>query len=143
MQWYLVFHVVGFVIWVGSLLDLTRILGYHVKEEIAVQERLSRIEFRMFWFVSTIGMALTIIFGLLCFMSGGGIAAYLQSPAKWFHVKLTLVFVMIVIHFVFGRYLMELRASPRIMKPVRFKILHGLTGLVFIGILIMVLVRPM
>lgn len=142
MQWYLVFHVVGFVIWVGSLLDLTRILGYHVKEEIAVQERLSRIEFRMFWFVSTIGLALTVIFGLLCFMSGGGVAEYFQNGTKWFHIKATLVILLVVIHFLFGRFLMDLRANPRLMKPVKFKVLHGLTGLIFILILIMVLVRP-
>ena len=142
MKWYLVFHIVGFVIWVGTLLDLTRILGYHVKEEIAVQERLSRMEFRMYWFVATIGLALTVIFGLLLFFSNGGFATYVTGPFKWFVAKFCFVLSLVVIHILFGRYLMELKANPRKMNPARFKILHGLTGLIFISILIMVLVKP-
>lgn len=141
MAWFAAFHVVGLVIWLGGLLDLTRLMGYHVKEDVAVQERLSWMEFRMFWFVATPGMLITVIMGLFLFFYGGGVETYLKG-AGWFHAKLTLVCILLVIHFVFGKMLMQQRAEPKIVKAGKFKAIHGVVGLLFISILILVFVRP-
>jgi protoporphyrinogen IX oxidase len=141
MAWLLTFHILGFIVWLGALLDLTRILGYHVKEELQVQARLSAMEFRMFFFVATPGLAITLIFGTLLFFTGGGVSQYLVGHG-WFHAKLTLVIVLFVIHYFVGKEILKLRAAPKQTSPVRFKILHGVAALVMIFILILVMVKP-
>lgn len=142
MAWFLVFHIVGLILWLGGLLDLTRILGYHVKEDIPVQERLSWMEFRMYWFVATPGMILAVVMGLFLFYYGGGVASYFSGHSYWFTFKLIFVLVLIALHFYFGKALMSLRAQPRIMSPAKFKALHGITGLIFIIVVMLAVVRP-
>lgn len=142
MAWYLVFHIVGFILWLGGLLDLTRILGYHVKEDLVVQQRLSWMEFRMYWFVATPGMILAVVAGLILFFMGGGTAIYFGGRSSWFLVKFGLALGLIVIHFICGRQIMDLRARPRFTSAVPFKVLHGLTGLVFIFVVILAVVKP-
>ena len=141
MKWYLVFHIIGFIFWAGGLLDISRILGYHVKEEIAVQKRLSWMEFRMFWFVSTPGLIVTWAMGLALFLTGGGVDVYLKG-AGWFHGKLTAVLVLTIIHFLIGRSVMQLRAEPKISNPAKFKALHGIAGLCVVAIVILVMIKP-
>jgi len=142
MAWYLVFHILGVIIWIGGLMDLTRLVGYHVKEEVFVQARLSNMEFRMYWFVATPGMVLAVVMGIFLFFKGGGVPVYFGGPSSWFIMKFLLAMGLILIHFVFGRFLMDLKMQPRQMNPARFKILHGLTGLMVVGIIIMVFVKP-
>lgn len=142
MQWFLAFHIIGLILWLGGLLDLTRILGYHVKEEIPVQVRLSWMEFRMYWFVSTPGMLLSVIMGLLLFVHGGGVDVYFGGAQKWFVVKFVLALFLIIIHFALGKMLMTLRAEPQKTNPARFKAMHGITGLIFIGVVLLVFLKP-
>lgn len=141
MAWYLVFHVLGLVVWMGALLDLTRILGYHVKEDLNVQERLSFMEFRIFFFVSTPGLIITLIFGILMFFEAGGTAQYFQHNL-WFHVKLGLVLLLFAIHFFVGKQVLKLKAQPQKIKPAKFKALHGITALTMTIIIILVFVKP-
>lgn len=141
MDWYRVFHIIGFIFWVGGLLDISRILGYHVKEEINVQERLSWMEFRMFWFVSTPGLIVTYAMGILLFFSGGGVPVYLKG-AGWFHAKLTAIVVLTIIHFIIGKSLMNLREEPKQCSPAKFKAMHGIAGLCVTAIVILVILRP-
>ena len=141
MAWIKVFHIVGMVVWLGALLDLTRLLGYHVKEEIEVQKRMSWMEFRLFFFVATPGLAVTWILGLSAFFTGGGVAGYLQG-AGWFHAKLTLVVLLTAIHAFMGKQILALRANPGKQNPAKFKALHGITALSMILVIILVVVRP-
>lgn len=141
MAWALTFHLLGLIVWMGALLDLTRILGYHVKEELAVQARLSAMEFRMFFFVATPGLAITLIFGIILFFLGGGVSQYLVGKG-WFHAKLTLLIGLFVIHFFIGKQILKLRATPQKISPKRFKALHGIAALMMVLILILVMVKP-
>jgi putative membrane protein len=141
MVWFLSFHIIGFILWMGGLLDMTRILGYHVKEQIPVQERLSWMEKRMFFFVATPGMAITIIFGVCLFFAQGGFHGYLP-PSIWFHIKMSLVLILIGIHFFIAKQILFLRDNPQNMSPVRFKAIHGITGLALIAIVLLVIGKP-
>lgn len=141
MAWYLAFHIIGLIVWLGALLDLTRILGYHVKEDISVQKRLSWMEFRMFFFVSTPGLIVSAVFGVLIFLKGGGVATYLKGSG-WFHAKLTCVLVLIGIHFWIGKKILKLRAKPQNTKPTPYKILHGIAALAVVITVILVFLKP-
>ena len=141
MQWFKIFHIIGFILWVGSLMDLSRILGYHVKEEIDVQKRLAAIEFRIYWFVATIGLVITLIMGICLFEAGGGVDHYFRGGGIWFHIKSTLLVLFVGIHALIGHLFMNLRRLPEKKNPAIFKALHGIMGLLLIGIVSMAVLK--
>lgn len=138
VAWWLVFHLLGIILWIGGILNLSRMLGYHTKEAIEVQERLSWMEFRMYHFVSLPGLAITVITGIGML----AVEPMLLQGQGWLHAKLAVVVGLIVIDQLLRTKLMALRAQPALISPKPFKILHGLMGLALIAILILAIVRP-
>lgn len=138
VAWWLVFHLLGIILWAGGLLHLSRMLGYHTREAMEVQERLSWMEFRMYYFVSLPGLAITLVTGVGMLVA----MPMLLQGQGWLHAKLGLVAGLIVLDQVLRTRLMALRAQPALLDPRPFKILHGLIGLGLIGILILAFVRP-
>lgn len=123
-------HVLSAFIWVGNLLCLTRLMGYHVREDQATQVNLARLYKRMYFFISLPMMFLTVILGavlLLNFQNGVSMG--------WFHMKLTFAMGLIVCDFFCGRHVLRLNRETEQGKGVKFKILHGVTGLALIGVL--------
>lgn len=135
MNWLLVVHLLGVIFWMGGLLILSRMLGYHVKEELAVQTRLSAIEKRLYFGALMPGLVLVLVTGVWMLVE---MPELLKNAG--FHIKLTLVLVGIVAQFVMQKFLGSLRDEPRKVGGGRYKILHSVLGLVLIGILVSVFV---
>ncbi len=138
VAWTLVFHILGLVFWLGSLLVVTHVLAMHT-EETAAEGRaaLSRLELKLFKGLAHPGAALMIISGII--LVG-------QDPNSlrqhWLHIKLALVLILIVLDL---RVYLRMRAfqSGEIeMTRRECMLMHGAIALVFSGILIMVLVKP-
>ncbi|GMV38360.1 MAG: hypothetical protein AMXMBFR64_00760 [Myxococcales bacterium] len=135
MNWLLVVHLLGVIFWMGSLLILSRMLGYHVKEELAVQTRLSAIERRLYFGALLPGLVLALGTGTWMLIDD---PALLKNPG--FHMKLTLVVVGIAAQLVMQRFMGSLRDEPRKEGGARYKIVHAVLGLVLVGVLVSVLV---
>lgn len=124
--WLLAFHMLALFLWVGQLLFLSRFLGYHVEEPASIQPRLSRLEQRMYLYISVPGAALAALTGLLMlhgaaapgFESAGVALAYYIKPkladgtrSFWwvtFHVKLVCVVLLACCDFYLGRQIFRL-----------------------------------
>lgn len=63
--WLLSFHLIALFVWLGQLLYLSRFMGYHVEEAPEVQQRLSRMQKRMYLFIDLPGMILVLVTGML------------------------------------------------------------------------------
>lgn len=124
------FHVLFVFIWVGNLLALSRFMGYHVKEDDHTQERLASLYWRMYHFIGLPSMILAIVLGLVLLKD----VDWGYRPG-WIHMKLTLVFFMILLDTVCARLVYRLKEGPDHSKGIRYKLFHGATGLVLIGIL--------
>jgi protoporphyrinogen IX oxidase len=141
MRWLIAFHVVGVVMWMGSLMALSRILGYHVREPATVRPRFSFLEGRLDLFGAVPGAVLTLATGL------GQLALEPDrwfSTARWMHVKLLLVLVLVVLHvmlLVRHRRLARQRADQVIPRGF-FAAAHGMIGLLLIAIVVLAVVRP-
>ncbi|MFQ5507859.1 MAG: CopD family protein [Leptospirillia bacterium] len=138
MAWWLTFHLLGVILWSGGLLAISRMAAYHVVEEAAVQPRFAWVEGRMHWLVAVPGMVITLI-------TAGGLLANGPVPyggMGWFHGKMVLIAVLVVLHIVLYIKLNALKAHPEQAKKALFSAVHGTIGLIVIGILIMVKVRP-
>ena len=128
-------HVLFIFVWIGSLLTLTRLLAKLAKESDLVQERVIKILRRFYLLVDLPSMALAVVFGLcLLFLKDT------NWKAPWLHMKLTFAFLLIVCDLICGR---QIAKHSRTMIPgrgVSYQILHGVAGLLFIGVLVAIYV---
>ena len=160
MLWIKSFHLISLFIWVGSLLGLSRMLGYHVKEDEPTRAALSRIERRMYYFVCVPGGVLSIITGLMLLfgvthptMSPMESASWYLSPRDgsghetfWyvtFHVKLALVLALIGCDFYLHSQIKKLAAGGPPPGKARFSALHGIIATIVIAIVILVIAGPL
>jgi putative membrane protein len=136
--WILVFHLIGLVFWLGSLLVVTHVLAVHSEEpSTAARATLGRLEMKLLRGLAHPGAALMVITGTILI---GEKPAYLRE--HWLHAKLVLVALLFVLDlrvyfrtkaFLAGR--VELRRRECMF-------LHGAVSMVFFGILILVLLKP-
>lgn len=154
------FHVIFVIIWIGGLMGLGRFLGYHVSESAAVRERLTRMEKRMYFFVTLPGMIMTLVTGLLLLHGVGhpnmewGASDFLRfylSPRApqntfWyvtFHAKLTSVGILIACDLFTVSQIFALARRPDMPSRVRFSILHGVEAMFVIIVVILMLGQPL
>lgn len=123
-------HVLFAFIWVGNLLALTRLMGYHVKEEEVVQLRFARIYRRMYYFVGVPAMVLTVGFGAALFSRLDP-----EKDSSWLFYKILFVTGLIVCDVICGQSVVSLNQKPDRGRGIQYKIMHGAAGLLLIGIL--------
>ena len=133
------FHIVGIVIWIGSLLGMSRMLAFHAQEEINVQERLSWIERRGYLFVQVPGMIITILSGIFLITSNPAII----SGGTWFHVKGLFIIFLIVFDQLMWSAAKKMKANPEKSNPAKFKAFHGMAATCFMVAAYFAVVKPM
>lgn len=138
IAWALVFHILGFVFWMGGLLTVTQVLGAHTGEQ-SPEGRLAlkKLEVKLLKGIAHPGAAITVI---------AGIAVLVIQPAylhqAWLHAKLFLVAILIGLDIVVFLRAKEFHAGRIELKRKECMILHGAISLVFLGILILVMIKP-
>jgi putative membrane protein len=135
-------HLLGVVLWMGGLLNLSRILGYHAIEHPTVRPRYSWLEGRLNYLVTIPGAILTVGTGVAQAILDG--ADYFHA-AGWLHWKLLLVGAILVIHVILTRKHRRLTREPADakIKKALFAALHGTLGLLLIGVLFLAALKPM
>lgn len=126
MQISLSFHIIGLVLWLGSLMMLTRFATTLAVAD-ANSNLLNMIQ-RMWKFMGLSGLAMALLSGLHQFGSKG--AAFYMSQG-WFHTKLTLVIILFVISILFHLELKKVAAGG-LAKKSKLMAMHGITGLCLI-----------
>jgi len=138
LAWVLVFHLIGLVFWLGSLLVVTHVLAVH-SEEPSTEARaaLGRLEMKLFRGLAHPGAALMVITGAILI---GKNPHYLLE--HWLHAKLLLVAVLIALDLrAYFRTTAQL-AGRAVLQRRECMALHGAISLVLFGILILVLLKP-
>ena len=125
----LALHVIFVFIWVGTLMTLTRFMGYHVKEDEHVQMRLAKIYHRIYNFVELPSMVVALLLGV-------GLMTHIDFDTydlRWFFLKLIFVVGLVVCDVITGSFVKELNQAPDTSKGIKYKVLHGIVGLCLIG----------
>jgi len=137
VPWILAFHVFGVILWMGSLLVLSSLLGL-VADEVGVSKERFLVAARRLFDVSANGGALATI--------GFGIWLIMLDPAVlrqgWLHIKLLLVVVLVVIHARMYRRINALEAEPSGANRREFAMVHGIVSAILLAILLLVFLRP-
>jgi len=137
VAWALVFHILGIVFWIGGLLIVTQVLAMHATEESPEGRRaFERLEVKLLRGAAHPGAAITVIAGIVVLVLQPN---FLRE--HWLHAKLLLVLVMIVLDLMVYFRAKHLNMGERIPRG-QFMMLHGAVSLVFLGILVLVMIKP-
>ena len=143
MQGILALHIVGIVVWIGALMMLSRLLGYHCElDSSEAREALKQFEHRTYFWAVLPGALLTLAtgFGML-FLKTEGVGHYLNpATGAWgatFHLKLTLVFLIFVADHLVMRRMKKLHRDGEGKKSL-FVAVHGIVGVLFVVVVIAV-----
>jgi putative membrane protein len=138
VAWTLVFHMIGLVFWLGSLLVVTHTLAIHTEEDSPeAHAALGRLESKLLRGLAHPGAAIMVITGFILVAHDPNLLRQ-----HWLHAKLLLVVILIAL---------DLRVTFRVrafhegtieLTRGECMALHGAIALVFTAILILVLVRP-
>ena len=138
VAWTLVFHVVGFVFWLGSLLAVTHVLAVHAEETSpAAQTALGRLEMKLLKGLAHPGAAIMVISGIILLV----LRPY-ASRELWLYLKLLLVAVMILLDLRVYFRTKAFSAGRVVLQRNEAMAIHGLIAAVFLAILVLVLIKP-
>jgi len=141
-EWIKALHVMAWASWMAGLFYLPRLFVYHAESAEAgshTSETFKVMERKLYRFIMRPAMIVTWLTGLyLAFFTG----IIDWTADYWMHAKLLLVVLMTGAHEAMGRWIREFDADAN-ARPGRFyRVANEVPTLLFIGIVIMVIVRP-
>ncbi len=138
VAWALVFHILGFVFWMGGLLVVTQVLAMHTEETAPeARDTLTRLENKLLKGIVHPGAAIAVLAGIVVVALQPD---YLRQT--WLHAKLSLVAILIALDLIVYFRAKAFHAGRIELRRRECKILHGAISLVFLGILVLVMIKP-
>lgn len=137
--WVKAFHIIFVVTWFAGLFYLPRLFVYHaIAAEASARERFKTMERKLFRGIMTPSGVLTVLFGIwLLYLSPGWLSQ------GWLHIKLLLVAFLIIYHIYCGRLLRRFREDRNIHSHIWYRWFNELPVLALVGIVILVVVKPL
>jgi len=139
MLWIKAFHVIFMVTWFSGLFYLPRLFVYHaMATDLTSIERFKLMERKLYYGIMAPGSVLTIFFGLLLIHFNPPF--YMKAP--WFHIKLSLVLLLIAYHLYLGKLRTVFKQDQNRHSHLFYRILNEVPVIFLVGIVVMVIVRP-
>jgi putative membrane protein len=138
-EWFKALHVIAVISWMAGMLYLPRLFVYHcdaIKGGEA-DKTFSIMERRLIKFIINPAMLLTLTFGL--------VNAYIygfKNLEIWFHIKMTAVFFLMMIHGLLVKWHKKFVAGENIHSTKFFRIINETVTFFMIVSVIMVIVKP-
>ena len=139
MLWVKAFHIVAVICWFSGIFYLPRLFVYHAMSEDQVsRDRFVIMERKLFWGITTPSAIATVVLGSWLLLAN---ASYFMA-APWMHAKLALVVLVIAYHVRCWFYMKALREDASLQTHKFFRVFNELPVLVLVGIVILVVVKP-
>jgi putative membrane protein len=139
MRWILAFHIIFVICWFAGLFYLPRLFVYHaMTEDVISLQRFKIMERKLYFGIMLPSALLTILFG------GWLIVAYpsYYLHSLWMHVKLTLVFLLIVYQLYCGKLLFDFKQDQNKHSHVFYRVLNEIPVVFLAIIVILAVVKP-
>jgi putative membrane protein len=141
-SWYLwikALHVISVIAWMAGMLYLPRLYVYHCAAEVgSVQSETFKVmERRLLRGIINPAMILAWFFGILLFLRPG-----FDYLGGWFHVKLTMLVGMQIMHALFARWRKDFARDANKHPAKTYRIANEIPTVLLIVIVIMVIVKP-
>ena len=143
MNYYLLFkslHLISVISWMAGLLYLPRIFVYHAEtvNNEDKKETFKTMEKRLFFYIMNPAMILSWLFGVLLNHSIGT-----ESFGQlWFQLKLVMVLLLTSYHFFLFQCLKSLSLDNGKYSPKFYRIINEVPTLLLIGIIFIVVFKP-
>ena len=142
MLWVKAFHVVFMVSWFAGLFYLPRLFVYHASSSDEISnERFKIMERKLFYGIMTPAAILTIVFGLWMLFDYAW-QAY-TAASYWLQVKLLIVVPLIIYHIYCWKLLKLFKADKNTHSHVYYRWFNEIPVFMLIGIIILVIVKPL
>ena len=143
MNLYLLFkslHLISVISWMAGLLYLPRIFVYHAEtvNNDGQKETFKLMEKRLFFYIMNPAMILSWLFGILLIHSIGS-ESFVQI---WFQLKLVMVLLLTSYHFFLFHCLKAFSQDNSNYSPKFFRIINEVPTLLLIGIIFVVVFKP-
>lgn len=137
MLWIKWLHITFMVTWFAGLFYLPRLFVYHaMTQDQAGSERFKIMERKLFYGITTPGAILTIVFGTWLWLG------WFRGSGGWIHVKLALVFALIVYHVWCGKLLIDFKQDRNRKSHVWFRWFNEFPVLLLLAIVYLVVLKP-
>jgi len=139
MLWIKAFHIIAMVAWFAGLFYCPRLFVYHVDaKDTLSDERFQVMERRLYYGIMWPAAILTTLLGF--WLMEFNWVYYKQ--AGWFHLKLLLIGVVWGYHCLCGRYVKRFRQHQNNKTAFYYRIFNEVPTLLLIGIVLLVVVKP-
>ena len=144
MSYYLLFkslHLISVISWMAGLLYLPRIFVYHAEISSGEdkKETFKLMEKRLFFYIMNPAMTFSWIFGLLLIHSIG-IESFNQL---WLQLKLIMILLLSGYHFFLFQCLKNFSEDNSKYSPKFYRIINEVPTLLLIGIIFVVVFKPL
>lgn len=139
MLWVKAFHIIAVVTWFSGLFYLPRLFVYHAMSEDQVsKDRFVIMERKLFWGITTPSGIVAVALGSWLLIAN---SSYFMAW-WWMQVKLGLVALVLVYHFVCWRFMISLREERNQRSHRYFRIFNELPVFLLVGIIVLIVVKP-
>jgi len=139
MLWIKAFHIIFMVTWFSGIFYLPRLFVYHAEttDEIS-NARFKIMERKLFYGIMTPGAIFTILFGL--WLVSYGAQTYMHM--LWFHIKVTLVLILVAYHVYLGKLLYDFKYDRNKHGHLFYRWINEIPVLFLVAIVILVIIKP-
>ena len=147
MNSYLLFkslHLIAVISWMAGLLYLPRIFIYHSEaiQNIKPEDLMSTfkmMERRLFIYIMNPAMIVSWIFGILLIYTIG----MDNFGSIWLQLKLALVIILTIYHFFLFQCLRKFAENTNTYSPKFYRIINEIPTVLLIGIILVVVFKPL
>lgn len=141
-QYYEIFkviHVIAVISWMAGMLYLPRIFCYHCEVAVGSESDLifQKMERRLLRIIMNPAMIITFLFGFLMAHIYG-----FEALGGWFHIKLTAVLVLAIIHGFFAKIRKDFEKGKNKNSVIFYKIINEIPTLMMVIAVFMVILKP-
>ena len=124
------------VTWFAGLFYLPRLFVYHAMSDDATSlERFKVMERKLFYGIMTPGGLITLITGIWLWFGWGFVGA-------WIHIKVALVFVLVIYHVWCGVILVQFKNDTNKKSHVWFRWFNEFPVVILVAIVFLVVLKP-
>jgi len=137
-------HIIFVVSWFAGLFYIVRLFIYHTEaqgrpesEKKVLSDQFEIMEKRLWWIITTPAMVLTIVFGAWMILLYPN-TYFFGEHARWMHIKLTFVLLLLVYHFICQRMMFSLKKGNFKWKSSGLRIWNEVATLCLVAIVFLV-----
>jgi len=138
-------HIIFIVCWFSGLFYIVRLFIYHTEAQLldsVKREILSKqfiiMERRLWYFITTPAMILTVAFGLTMLLYPGHNYLIYQP---WMHIKLGFVVILLVYHFICQKILLKLQKNTFKWSSQQLRIWNEVATLLLVAIVFLAITK--